>query len=220
LFDGPVVFNQQVEFNLPPLFNADMGGFALIKQGDKRVEVVFGNPYIAQPVVNATISFQDSDNISDTDAEELFNSGVQSIVVNKSQNGFTILLNKNAPRDIRFSWTALAIKDAHIYESVVEGLDFTPPQAPEPSPSNGDEEVPSENGGGEVMPPDEGSGGEIVSPEPTPQDENGAQGEGGEGEVIQSNEGDGEVVPPSEPTPEVTPPGDSGEGEVVPPTEG
>jgi hypothetical protein len=42
---------------------------------------------------------------------------------------------------VRFSWTAFAIKDAKIFESVIEGLDFTPP-TPEPEPETTPEEEP------------------------------------------------------------------------------
>jgi hypothetical protein len=134
-FDGQVKFNAQVEFTVPPLFNSNTGGFAVIKEGDRRVTVTFDTPYIAQPVVNAILSFEDTDNITDTEAETFFGTGTQSLIVNKSQNGFTILLNKPAPRNLRFSWSALAIKDPHIYESVVEGLVFTPPATtPENNP--------------------------------------------------------------------------------------
>lgn len=206
-FQEGVTFGSQVEFLLPPLFNKDTGGFAMIKEGDRRVEVVFENPYIAQPVVNATMSFEDTDDISDEDAEDLFTAEVQSIIVNKSQNGFTILINQNAPRDLRFSWTALAIKDANIFESVVEGLDFTPPASPETPPE--------ETGGG-----DESGGGSTEEPpasdpEPTGGESGGASasdGGGATGEETPPEEtpapdesGGGSTEEPSAPDPEPSP---------------
>ncbi len=71
----------------------------------------------------------------------------QYFVVNKSQNGFTIILNKNAPRNIRFSWSALAVRDAKVYESVMEGLVFSPVVTPDVSSSTG--------GGTDEVPPTE-----------------------------------------------------------------
>ncbi|MEK7572423.1 MAG: hypothetical protein AAB493_01010, partial [Patescibacteria group bacterium] len=112
----------QVEFTLPPLFNKDTAGFAIIKQNANKVDIVFDNPYIAQPIVNTSISFEDTDNMTDTETENFFNQNIQSLITDKTQNGFTLRINKNAPRDIRFSWTALAVKDAKIFESVVPGL--------------------------------------------------------------------------------------------------
>jgi F5/8 type C domain len=136
-FSTSVVFSGQVEFALPPLFNSDTAGFALIKAGDKRVSVTFDNAYITTPVVNASITFDNIDSLTDEQAEALFNQNVQYFVVNKSQNGFTIILNKNAPRNIRFSWSALSVKDAKVYESVVEGLTFSPaPPTVDATPTN------------------------------------------------------------------------------------
>ncbi len=168
-FTDGMTFGSQVEFTVPPLFNSDTAGFAVIKSGDRRVQVTFDNPYIAQPVVNATLSFESNDNITDSDADALFASGVQSLVVNKSQTGFTILLSKNAPRDLRFSWNALAVRDAKIYESIFEGLTFTapvdttpdtsssdsvPPVPVEPSASESDPNPSSDDSGSSTLTPD------------------------------------------------------------------
>jgi hypothetical protein len=51
------------------------------------------------------------DNTDEELAEELFAADVRFLVMKKSTNGFTIIINKPAPRDIRFSWTALRQKD-------------------------------------------------------------------------------------------------------------
>lgn len=135
---GEVVsFLSPVEFTVPPLFNKDTAGFAVIKQGSNKVDIVFESPYIAQPVVNTGISFEDSDNMTDAEIQTFFGENIQSLVTNKTQNGFTILINKNAPRDVRFSWTAFAVKDAKIFESVIPGLviEPNPPSPPESNPT-------------------------------------------------------------------------------------
>jgi hypothetical protein len=161
---GNVVFDGQATFTLPPLFNNNTAGFAVIKAGSRKVEVTFDTAYIATPVVSTAISFE-SDEIDDATADELFTAGIQSIVMNKSANGFTILINKNAPRDIRFSWSALLIKDAKIFEGTVPGLIIESPQPdpvpevvvnPEPEPPNPDPI------------PDSGISEEPSSPEPIP----------------------------------------------------
>ncbi|MBP9714923.1 MAG: hypothetical protein KBD52_00305 [Candidatus Pacebacteria bacterium] len=121
-FAQKVIFNGVTEFTLPPLFNVDTAGFALIKKDADRVEVLFDTEYAMTPVVNATMSFEDSDNIDDVAAQEIFTANIQNLVVNKSTKGFTILLNQNAPRDIRYSWSALSVKDAKIFESILPGL--------------------------------------------------------------------------------------------------
>jgi hypothetical protein len=142
-FTSSVTFNGQVEFILPPLFNSDTAGFAVIKQGTNKVDITFDTPYIAQPIVSTSISFESGDNMTDEQAQQFLDENISSIITNKSQNGFTIIINKNAPRDIRFSWTAFAVKDAKIFESIVPGLIInnptpTPPDTtptPEISPA-------------------------------------------------------------------------------------
>jgi hypothetical protein len=80
------------------------------------VDISFTDPYLEQPIVNASISLNsgDADVLSAVEGD-IFNNNIQYIVVNKSENGFTILLNKVAPDDITFSWTAFAVKDAKTF---------------------------------------------------------------------------------------------------------
>jgi hypothetical protein len=176
---GNVVFDGQATFTLPPLFNNNTAGFAVIKAGSRKVEVTFDTAYIATPVVSTAISFE-SDEIDDATADELFTAGIQSIVMNKSANGFTILINKNAPRDIRFSWSALLIKDAKIFEGTVPGLIIESPQPdpvpevvvnPEPEPPNPDP-IPDPGTGssetGDQSPQPDPVPEVVVNPEPEP----------------------------------------------------
>ena len=122
-FNGGVVFGGSTEFTVPPLFNKDTGGFAVVKAGSKKVDVVFENPYIAQPVVNASITLEDDVNqLTDEEANAFFDQGISFIVTNKTANGFTVRINKNSTKDVKFSWTALSIKDPTVFESVIDGL--------------------------------------------------------------------------------------------------
>ena len=84
--------------------------------------------------MNTSIGFEEEDTLSDPDIDAFFGSNIQAIVTNKSNTGFTIKKKKNAPRDIRFSWNALSVKDPTIFESVMEGLIITPEPEPEPTP--------------------------------------------------------------------------------------
>jgi hypothetical protein len=131
----------------------------MVKEGSRKVEVIFNNEYIATPVVNTSISFED-DEVDEAAAEELFTAGMQHIVVNKSVKGFTILLNKNAPRDIRFSWSALSVKDAKIFESLVPGLTIDPTPTPDPGTTD--------PGTSPETTPDPGAGDQTPAPDPTP----------------------------------------------------
>jgi hypothetical protein len=142
-FTGKITFESQVEFNVPPIFNKDTAGFAVIKAGARKVDITFENPYVAQPIVSTTISFENSDNLSDDQIDQFFNEDIKFIVTNKSQNGFTIIINKESSRDVRFSWTAFAVKDAKLFESVMPGLTIENPEVPSSTPEEG--ENPTEN---------------------------------------------------------------------------
>ena len=150
-FDGDVVFGKQAEFALPPLFNKDTAGYALIKAGDRRAKIVFDKPYIATPVVNASMTFEKDDNVDDTAATSLFGQDIRYLVVDKDQTGFTILLNKTPNRDIRFSWTVFSVKDPKIFESILEETGLTPDPTPTPPPA--DNTPPPSDGSSDNQPP-------------------------------------------------------------------
>ncbi len=95
-----------------PYFNNDMGGFAVIPKGAKSVDIAFEREYLEQPVINATIFIDNS--ASSTPEDLIFQNNIQYLVTRKNAKGFTILLNKEAPADIEFSWIVLAVKNAKI----------------------------------------------------------------------------------------------------------
>jgi hypothetical protein len=164
-----ITISSPVEFVLPPVYNKDTAGYALIKQGDKRVRIEFTQPYVATPIVNISMTFEVEDDIDDSEAAILFSDDIRFIILSKDQTGFTILLNKPATRDIRFSWNALSVKDPTIFESLVEGLVIEP----ENNQNNGD-------GGGDA-PAEEPSGEGGGSGEPDPQQEPGENPDSGVG---------------------------------------
>ncbi len=132
-FNNKSLFAAGVEFMVPPLFNKDTAGFAIIREGDRRVRVEFDQPYIATPAVTATIGFEATDNIDEGDLQDLFENDVRYIVTARDQTGFTIVLNKLSPRNIRFSWVAIGVKDPTTFESIFEGLTLdTPPVTSSP----------------------------------------------------------------------------------------
>jgi hypothetical protein len=122
-----VEFKSQVTFDVPPLFNNDTAGFAVVKRDTEVVEIKFSTPYISTPVVSTTITF-DKEKVSEGaepksfDAQNFFNQDLKFVVADKDENGFKIILNKKPTQDIKFSWTAFAVKDPKIFESVIEGL--------------------------------------------------------------------------------------------------
>jgi len=110
-FAKRVVFGEEVEFVKTPSFNSDAGGFAVIKKGATSVTVEFETAYKVTPVVNSAINLENSFEEVDMVASEeaLLADNISFIITRKSKKGFTIKLNKKAPRDISFSWNALTI---------------------------------------------------------------------------------------------------------------
>lgn len=147
-FNNSVRFGASAEFVAPPLFNKDTAGFARISEGDRRVRIEFTEPYVATPIVQADITFEkfkkttaiDGEvaqelSFDDTSIEEFFERNVQFVIVEKDQTGFTIVLNKPAPRDIEFSWVAFAVEDPEVFVSLIEGLTIES-EEPESAPQD------------------------------------------------------------------------------------
>ncbi|MEK7148248.1 MAG: hypothetical protein AAB758_03030, partial [Patescibacteria group bacterium] len=175
------MFLSDVELFGRPYFNTDTAGFTLIKRDAKSVDVVFEREYLEQPIVNANISVEASDSLSE---EDIFANNIQYLVTKKTTRGFTIVLNKPAPNDIRFSWIALAVKSAKMFSSIEvsatptpvpstdSGTAVSPSVAPEASPSPAPSETPtpslsepaSPSAGPELTP----SPSEIPTPSPAP----------------------------------------------------
>jgi hypothetical protein len=133
---GEVInFMSDTEFFGTPYFTADTAGFAVIETGAREVAVVFDKPYLAQPIVNATITLED-----DASGEDVFNNDIRYVVTRKSVNGFTILLNKNATSDIKFSWTAFIVKDPNVFFSLVPE-DASQPETSQPSAETPEPEI-------------------------------------------------------------------------------
>jgi len=62
------------------------------------------------------------DKISDQNAQQnledaILSGDIRYIVTNRTVQGFTIKLNKSAPADIQFSWTALSVKDPKTFSN-------------------------------------------------------------------------------------------------------
>lgn len=131
-FLSDAVFRGKVAFETVPTFGTDTAGFATIEKGRKKVRVNFTEAYEKQPIVTVALTRDISpllDEGADDDlradvaavekdfAETLFEAGIQYLVTEKDQSGFTILLSKDAPTDLSFSWVAIAVQGAKTFES-------------------------------------------------------------------------------------------------------
>jgi hypothetical protein len=146
-FDGEAVFGKavsfldetrfggQVTFDAAPTFGSDTGGFAVIAEGQKSVTIVFDTAYAKQPIISVSLTndvspladdakkdpvlAKDIEAVEQDAAEAYFESDIRYIVTRKSERGFTILLNKKAPRELEFSWVALSVKGGKTFRSEV-----------------------------------------------------------------------------------------------------
>ena len=109
------------------------------------MDVEFTRQYLAQPIVNASFSFeQDGEGSEETKAANIaqartfLGEGITFVITNKSDRGFTIVLNRPASTDVKFSWTAFAVRNATTFMS----LDYEGPRdfAPETKTDDGCQE--------------------------------------------------------------------------------
>jgi hypothetical protein len=114
IFELLAEFNGNVNFKKQATFNSDAGGLAVIKKGDKKVQIKYLTPYDQAPIVVANWS-TDSD---DSDAQAaLFEAGYNFLITKSDEKGFWIYLNKPADQDVKLNWIATAVKDAKITAS-------------------------------------------------------------------------------------------------------
>ena len=112
-FWNKVLFKDEVSFEKAPIFNQDTAGFAVINPDDDRVEIKFDKAFGDTPVVNATIL------IENDDQKTIFDENYAYYITKRSNEGFTIVLNKKAKTEIKFAWSALAVKDAKTFKAEI-----------------------------------------------------------------------------------------------------
>lgn len=124
-----ITIQSDVNFIGRPYFTNDTAGFAVITSSTRSVDIAFDRDYLEQPIVNASISINSATTSLDSSAtsteEAVFDNDIRYVITNKSVHGFTIILNKNAPTDIPFSWIALAVHSAKTFSSLVPTPEVT-----------------------------------------------------------------------------------------------
>ncbi|MCW1888083.1 MAG: LamG domain-containing protein [Candidatus Moranbacteria bacterium] len=170
-FFGITTFKESVLFEKTPTFSKDTAGFAVIKEGQRTVTINFEDTYAKQPIVSVTptnersVLLDDEDVSSEVKAdikaveadfrEAFFADDVKYLVTNKSQKGFTIVLNKPATRELTFSWVALSVSNGNTFYS-----EEKPEQVTEDAKEEDDVEVVQDETDGDINP-------EPPSPEPS-----------------------------------------------------
>ncbi|MFZ1654596.1 MAG: hypothetical protein WAT84_02085 [Candidatus Moraniibacteriota bacterium] len=147
-FLGDTVFQGKAVFEKAPTFGSDTAGFAVIAEGQQSVDIAFDEEYTKQPIVSVSITSDESSlsKEAETDvdlamdvaaveadfAAAYFDGDIKYIVTKKSERGFTIVLNKPAPRELQFSWVAIAVAEARVSRSEETGTGEDPVDADEP----------------------------------------------------------------------------------------
>jgi hypothetical protein len=152
----------------------------VVSQDSDHVDITFDKEYAQTPLVNISINLDDPNNsspdvLSTQSALEnsILSGDIRYIVSNSNTKGFTIKLNKVAPVDVRFSWSALAVKDAKTITSP-KGLNSTPAPTPDnsSSPTNNSTPLPSPTAASSPVPstlqPTPSPSAPINSPAPSP----------------------------------------------------
>jgi hypothetical protein len=96
-FVEKTVFNKDVQFQGRATFNADSGGYAVIKPGQREVEIRFDAAYQQTPVVSVAVKNGQF---------------VQYAYTDLTPVGFKIVLPEVTTQQIEFSWVALSVNNA------------------------------------------------------------------------------------------------------------
>ncbi len=99
-FDN-VIFHKNVTVNGKVQVGQDTAGTAVVIKGKSNVKVEFSSAYDTVPVVTASL------NDTDNNANAVLSAGYSYVITQRTENGFTIQLNKPAEDDVTFGWTAL-----------------------------------------------------------------------------------------------------------------
>lgn len=126
-----VVFKDEVEFEKTVTFNSDTAGYAVIQKGQRFVDVTFDNEYKNQPVIQISPSIfklteatfkemiaqefctelEGIEVCQDRLVSTILDSDLNYAVQNQTTQGFLIVLDREAPVNMTFSWQATAVKN-------------------------------------------------------------------------------------------------------------
>jgi hypothetical protein len=120
-FIGRAIFKSEVEFQKAPVFSSNTAGSIIVKKGEKQAEIRFEEALFDTPSISLTPVIDELER-KDKEAEFDYKSrqerfenmliaqDVKYSVVKRNKDGFSIKLSKEAPEDMKFSWTAIVSK--------------------------------------------------------------------------------------------------------------
>ena len=130
-FMSDVIFSGDIFVAGRATFNKDTAGMVILPKGSLEAEVKFDREYDQTPLVNISITLDDAlteedrallpaDKLQEkvlaqqTLEDAILGGDVKYIVARRSKQGFVIKINKPAIEEMKFSWSALAVKDFQI----------------------------------------------------------------------------------------------------------
>lgn len=137
-FAAESIFHGDVQFFGHVLFNHDTAGIAVITKDAQSVDVVFDRPYTEAPLITFSPIFEGEHAL---DVSAFFSLNFHSAVTRRTENGFTLQIDKDAPFNIPFTWIAIPVKIPKTSRSsgIVSGtqtLTITPAASPQPTPAS------------------------------------------------------------------------------------
>jgi len=126
-FWGKVLFKGETEFESIPMFSKEMAGFAILEVGETSIEVKFEKEFKVAPVVNVSLMVED-----DTEGSVL-DGDFRYYVTKQNPNGFTIKLNRPISSKLKFSWSALSVKEPKTYQNPTPTPTLMPTETPSPT---------------------------------------------------------------------------------------
>lgn len=124
-FFSTVIFHSNLTVSGKIQVGKDTAGVAIIPKGQSSVHIEFGASYGNTPIVTASLVVDEQKNSDGSVAQDVGQSVLSAnysyIVTQRSIHGFTILLNKPAADDLKFSWVALSTDNQSLVAPHVSG---------------------------------------------------------------------------------------------------
>ncbi len=161
-FVSNVIFRNDVSFLGRIFLPKDSVGTAVIRAGSDSVTISFARGYDSTPTINVTPTMQAG---NDGAGNSILTGDVRFVVQGVSGSGFTIKLNRAAPADLVFSWTALAAGGNQFTSTAPASNPVT--TAPEPTASAAPTATPEPSATVAPSPEPSVTPAPSVAPEPT-----------------------------------------------------
>ena len=133
--EGALTVTGETNFLGTVFFNTDTAGFAAIPAGARYVTVNYDKEYLQPPIVTASPVWDTDPNILGAAIDQPVSLLPKQdyIIAASTATGFTILLEQPAVIDLKFTWTAISVKDPRTVSAPTPTPSPTITPTPEPT---------------------------------------------------------------------------------------